>query len=163
MAGAEFKRGIVRENDGAKARSRVEIVDEDGAQSYWLAWNTSAGASNVYEAPDIGSQVNVLMDGQGEDGVILGSRYSDVDQPPTTDPRQTKIALEGGLTLTWDRASRTLAIAMPQGLNLQVGTLTITGNVAISGGTLTHNGKDVGATHKHSGVEPGGGQSGQPV
>ena len=40
------------------------------------------------------------------------------------------------------------------------GTATIKGNVAISGGTLTHNGKNIGATHQHTGVQTGGGNTG---
>lgn len=39
----------------------------------------------------------------------------------------------------------------------------ITGNVAFSGGTLTHNSTDIGSTHKHGGVQTGGGQTGTPV
>lgn len=40
---------------------------------------------------------------------------------------------------------------------------TINGSVAINGTSLTHNGKDIGSDHKHSGVEPGGGTTGGPV
>ncbi|RVT95259.1 hypothetical protein EOD42_16885 [Rhodovarius crocodyli] len=36
-------------------------------------------------------------------------------------------------------------------------------SVAITSDTLTHNGKDIGATHKHGGVTPGGGETGVPV
>lgn len=42
------------------------------------------------------------------------------------------------------------------------GNMTRTGDTALTGG-LTNNGKDVGGTHKHSGVTPGGGQSGEPI
>lgn len=43
------------------------------------------------------------------------------------------------------------------------GTATITGNVAISGGTLTHNGKNIGANHQHTGVQTGGSNTGGVV
>lgn len=42
-------------------------------------------------------------------------------------------------------------------------TATITGNVAITGSSLTHNGKNVGSAHQHSGVQTGGGNTGSPV
>lgn len=42
------------------------------------------------------------------------------------------------------------------------GNVTINGNVATVG-TLQNNSKDVGSTHKHSGVQTGGGQTGNPV
>lgn len=38
-------------------------------------------------------------------------------------------------------------------------TATITGNVDING-TVTNNGKNIGSTHTHGGVQPGGGTSG---
>lgn len=40
---------------------------------------------------------------------------------------------------------------------------SISGNVDFSGGSLTHNGKSIGSTHTHSGVQPGGGTSGPPT
>lgn len=42
------------------------------------------------------------------------------------------------------------------------GTANVTGNVNITG-TLTNNGKDVGSTHTHSGVQTGPGTSGPPT
>lgn len=42
-------------------------------------------------------------------------------------------------------------------------TIKISGNVDFSGGTVTHDGKVVDSTHKHGGVTPGGGQSGEVV
>lgn len=39
---------------------------------------------------------------------------------------------------------------------------TAGGNVSFSGGTITHDGKNIGSTHNHSGVQPGGGNSGGP-
>ena len=40
---------------------------------------------------------------------------------------------------------------------------TVQGNVAFGGGTLTHDGTDVSSTHRHSGVTPGGGNTGTPI
>lgn len=42
-------------------------------------------------------------------------------------------------------------------------TATITGNVSINGTSLTHNGKNVGSNHSHSGVQSGGSNTGAPV
>lgn len=42
------------------------------------------------------------------------------------------------------------------------GTVEITGPVSINGPSLTHNGKNVGSTHTHDGVTPGGGNTGGP-
>ena len=43
------------------------------------------------------------------------------------------------------------------------GNIGLHGNVAADGGTLTHNGINVGSTHAHSGVQPGPGTTGAPV
>jgi hypothetical protein len=48
------------------------------------------------------------------------------------------------------------------------GNVTITGSLAVQGGaaitgTLTNNGAPVGSTHRHGGVQTGGGQTGTPV
>lgn len=40
-------------------------------------------------------------------------------------------------------------------------TMQISGNVAIDGGSLTHNGKNIGSTHKHPGDS--GGTTGEPI
>lgn len=42
------------------------------------------------------------------------------------------------------------------------GNLTVVGDIATTG-TLQNNSKNVGSTHKHSGVTTGGGQTGNPV
>lgn len=43
-------------------------------------------------------------------------------------------------------------------------TVTITGaGLAITGGTVTHNGTNIGDTHVHGGVEPGGSNTAVPV
>ena len=52
-----------------------------------------------------------------------------------------------------------------QTILLKAGGVTVTisgGGVAIEGGTVTHNGKNIGDTHVHTNVEPGGGLSGAP-
>ncbi|WP_424138159.1 phage baseplate assembly protein domain-containing protein [Roseomonas chloroacetimidivorans] len=41
--------------------------------------------------------------------------------------------------------------------------LTAPGGFTQTGGPLTHNGVNVGATHKHSGVQQGGSQTGEPL
>lgn len=160
---AQFKRGIVRENDAANGRSRVELADEDGVSSYWLAWNMpSAGRSKWYSAPDLGSQVNVLVDRHGEDGVILGARYSDEDRPPASDVNIIKGLLEGGFDLSYDKATGTLTIKCPS-LILECDALVIAAPVAIEGDTLTHNGTDISDTHVHTGVTPGPANTGPPA
>ena len=48
-------------------------------------------------------------------------------------------------------------------LTLKADQIKIEGAVEISGNSLTHNSKAIGADHSHSGVQPGAGNSGPPA
>lgn len=56
-----------------------------------------------------------------------------------------------------------LTVAKSFQMGSEGGTATMKGNVAITGGSLTHNGKNIGSTHQHSGVQTGGGNTQAPV
>lgn len=56
-----------------------------------------------------------------------------------------------------------LTVANSFTMGQEGGSATMKGNVAIEGSSLTHNGKNVGSTHAHSGVQPGGGNTAAPV
>lgn len=153
---AQFKRGVIKENDPKRGRSRVEFPDEDGVVSFWLAWNMgAAGGSKLFNQPDVGSLVNALVDRHGEDGVILGASYNDKDAPPTTDGKLLKALLEGGLDFSYDKGSGSLTLKLPAGLTIEAGSVSIKGPVAIEGAALTHNGKNVGSDHGHVSAPPG--------
>ena len=49
-----------------------------------------------------------------------------------------------------------------QGNGVGGAVAAITGNMAITGTSLTHNGKNIGSTHTHTGVQPGSGTTGVP-
>jgi phage baseplate assembly protein V len=144
---AQIKRGIVKENDPKTGRSRVEFVDEDESVSHWLAWNMpAAGGTKIFHAPDIGSQVNCALDRHGEDGLILGARYSTEDTPPTQNDKLIKMLLEGGADFGYDKASGTLIFKLTS-IRIEA-NLTVIGDIDTTG-TLTNNGKNVGSTHTH--------------
>ena len=44
-----------------------------------------------------------------------------------------------------------------------VADVTIKGRLDIDGAGVTHNGKDIGDTHRHTDVEPGGALTGEPA
>lgn len=48
-------------------------------------------------------------------------------------------------------------------VSVNAANITLNGSVAVIGPALTHNGKNVGETHIHSGVQPGIGNTGAPV
>lgn len=65
-----------------------------------------------------------------------------------------KIIMQGDIEHTGNRTQH--------GNSLVNGDHSVKGNSESSGGTIKHNGKDIGDTHTHSGVETGGGNTGKP-
>lgn len=55
-----------------------------------------------------------------------------------------------------------LTVAKSFTMGQEGGSATMKGNVAIEGGSLTHNGKNVGSTHTHGGVQSGGSNTAVP-
>ena len=63
-------------------------------------------------------------------------------------------------------ATQRVHIDSPVQVIITVGGVTVDitpGGVAITGGMVTHNGINIGDTHKHKGVKAGGDVSGTPV
>lgn len=56
-----------------------------------------------------------------------------------------------------------LSVSKSLSMGVGGGTATLKGDVAMSGGSLTHNGKNIGESHKHNGVQTGGGNTGGVV
>lgn len=114
--------GAIAEVDNSLCRARVSLPDL-GMTSYWLpVLQYRAGTNTAYWMPTVSEPVAVLLDEKGEQGVILGGVYSQVNQPPIS-------------------AANTLAV--------DTGTITIdanvniTGTVTIAGAGNTINGKQI--------------------
>lgn len=56
-----------------------------------------------------------------------------------------------------------LTVAKSFQMGSEGGTAKMVGNVEIEGGSLTHNGKNIGSTHQHGGVQTGGGNTQAPI
>jgi len=62
---------------------------------------------------------------------------------------------DGASLIALNPAAGTARIVAPGGIALE-------GPVSITGSSLTHNGANVGSTHRHGGVAAGGAQTGMP-
>lgn len=91
-----------------------------------------------------------------QDGLFMPDAMTQGDAPAGQGDRVVIGSVSGSTFLSFD----------DDGFYFSVGgttwSLTAAG-FAQTGGTVTHNGKSIGDTHKHSGVVPGGGISGNPV
>ncbi|SUH11735.1 baseplate protein [Salmonella enterica subsp. enterica] len=72
MKGVTRQTGIISDIDEAVVRVRVTLPECDNLRSNWLAvLQRNTQDNKDYWLPDIGEQVEVLLDDNGEDGVVL--------------------------------------------------------------------------------------------
>lgn len=125
----------------------------------------AAGGVNFCSGPGANNQAVVLyLNGDRESPVIIGYLHSDQDQPPNVPAGASSWTFANG-SISHD-ASGNVTINTTGTVTLQSGSVSMvvsSSGVAITGGTLTHNSKNVGSTHTHSGVTTGSGNTGVPV
>jgi phage baseplate assembly protein V len=92
---------------------------------------------------NIGGTTLLLEDGQA----TLTTPLLLVDAPQST--FSGNVLVEGQLTYQG-------------GMSGSGGVTSVSGNAEFSGGTMTHNAKNIGASHTHTNVQPGVGTSGPP-
>ena len=91
-----LKFGIVTAINPLTAKARVEFAD-DNILSYWLPiLQKKTLKDKFYSIVDVGEQVACLMDENSEDGVILGSIYTSLDEVPGISKDQHIAKFEDG-------------------------------------------------------------------
>lgn len=153
--------GKITEVDTKKGIARVELSKPDGKQflSPWLPWKEiAAGGIKSHIPPTVGEQVDVVSEnGDLTDAVIDMSTNSDANPRP-----------HDGAEAVITKGDTRIEIA-DNVVTITTGTLKIKadveieGELKITGDSVTHNDKNIGSTHKHKDVEPGGGLTGHPV
>lgn len=185
-----IKVGRVVEADYALARVRVGIGDPEDPEGYiltgWLPM--SGGRSDEWNPPQIGEAVTVLSEGgELQNGVVLPGSIYNTDHPAVGARGDLwRKDFRDGSSVEYDLASKTMRtavgdalIVMSEGaIALSAGGTTLTidsdgvttsgkiigqAGLEISGEPFVHNGKDVGAEHRHIGVQTGSGTSGVPA
>jgi len=164
LAGTEV-RGKVKQVDAVKKRVRIAIgKDEDGVDvlTPWVPYAQTAGRLKIHSVPSVGQAMSVRSEtGDVEQGVAHPFHWTDDNASPSSSADEHILTL-GSVTLK----------LVDDGLELTVGgtSVKITGssfevdadNVPIIGVSLTHNDKNIGHTHVHGGVEPGGADTDTP-
>jgi len=147
--------GTIEEGPDEQGRYRVKISEKDG-QPFLTGWirpkTLGAGGIKIDAVHTKGEQVDVVSEnGDMTDATIDLSTYSSANERENTGNAALHIKT-GGTTLE----------VTGEGVTLIAGTITlkgavkIDGPVEITGTTLTHNGLNVGSTHVHGGISPGG-------
>lgn len=153
--------GTIKQVDNAKGLARAEFSEQGGTPYLgpWMPWKeVASGGIKSHIPPTVGEQVSVTSEsGDLADGVI------DMSVPSTANPRPhdgPEAVITKGNTRV-QLGDDTVAISSTA-ITL-TGETTITGNLTVNGGTITNQGKDVGHSHTHTGVTPGGGLTGGPA
>lgn len=151
------KRGIVVDRDPARQKIRVQFDDEDGVVSHWIdVLARSGGSTKTSMMPDSGDEVWCALDAKGEDGCLMGVKYNAKNAPPYTSNDDIGLVWAGG-SVHVNKGSGAVTVNTS-------GTVKIVAeSIELVSGTLTHNGTDISDKHKHSGVDTGPSDTGEPV
>lgn len=146
--------GKIADVDHKKGLARVELSKPDGKsfKTGWIPWKEiAAGGIKSHIPPSVGEQVDVVSEnGDMTDAIIDMSTPSNENKRPHDGPEAVLVMGSTRLTIS-------------DGAVEIVSNVTIKGDLSVEGSALTHNGTNVGETHQHDGVLPGGGLTGEPV
>jgi len=124
---ATLQFGIVEEVDDAKALVKVRLPALDDMVTHWLHVLADDSLDDKdYALPDPGTQVAILLDPRGEDGVMLGALYSEADRPPVSTRDKWHRKFSDGTTIEYDRAAPKLAVDAQGDIEIDA-----TGNVTL--------------------------------
>lgn len=169
--------GTITEIDEANARVKARVA---GDVTDWIPWTTErAGPVRNWKPPRPGEQVVILAPyGDLSQAVVGQSIYRDKYPVPGSSKYQDKTVYPDGSSVEYDTRTNTLSIVVGGdgivNISCKNATVTATTQVKIDSPKLKVTGDveadgDVKAgaislkTHKHSGVQSGGGQTGTPV
>ena len=115
----QFKIGTIDETDYkksiAKYRARVWIPDKQILTKPLLICASFAKGNRSFVPPQTGDRVLVYLDGNAEEGAILGSVYPNQAEPPATDPNKTRVEWEDGSYGEYDKSEHKLIIEIAEG------------------------------------------------
>lgn len=110
-AAPTLKFGTVSAVDEQTMRVRVRLPDLDNLRTDWLPVLTRKSLRDKdYWLPDIGEHVAVLLDANGDDGVVLGAIFSDADTVPVVSRNKWHRRFIDGTTIEYDRETHKLRI-----------------------------------------------------
>lgn len=161
--------GTIAAVDHAAARVRVASGD---LLTGWLAWLESrAGNVRTWCPPSVGEQCLVLAPGGDlAAGWVLVGSASEGHPAPSASASLHRTQYPDGTVVDYDHAAHALTVTLAPGGSASLtadqihitGAVEISGPVAITGASLTHNGINVGSTHTHGGITAGPANTGGP-
>lgn len=106
--------GTVAAVDEVAGMVRVRLPEMGNLRTDWLQVLQSKTLNDKHWClPDLGEHVAVLLDNNGDDGIVLGAVYSSVDKPPVASGNKFHIRFADGTTIEYDRDTHELAVEGP--------------------------------------------------
>lgn len=143
MKGVTRQTGIISDIDEVKVCVRVMLPECDDLRTNWLPiLQRNTQDNKDYWLPDVGEQVVVLLDDNGEDGVVLGAVYSSIDIPPVTNKDKRYVRFADAASFEYDRKTHrltinggieTIVIEAKASIDITTPQVTIKGNVSVTG------------------------------
>lgn len=170
-----MRHGTVEEADAARQRVRLNFgSDVEGKPflSPWVPYAQIAGALKVHTPPSRGQQFTLISPcGDWQQAVALPMTWSDQNQPPSSRGDENVLAYGNVKATIRDDLTQVhvggTAFEITSGrVLIKVGGVAVEitgGGVTITGGKVMHDGRNIGASHIHGGVEPGDGLTGIPA
>jgi uncharacterized protein involved in type VI secretion and phage assembly len=169
-------RRIVDQTLSRRANTQVAVVsayDPDrhavkatlqpqGVETGWAPIATShvGNGFGLAIGPQVGDQIIVgFHEGDIDSPFMMGRLHSDAERPPRAEAGEIVLQSSTGFVL---KAGKDGTISVTSGGH----TITINaggGGIALTSATLTHNGKNIGDTHEHTGIVPGDALTGPPA
>lgn len=169
QVGEAIQYGVIASVDYANATCTVTLGDLTTGELPWVAQR--AGGMRYWSPPSVDEQCVVLApEGDLGNGLVILGLYSDANPPPSNDPDVVQMDFPDGASINYNHAAHALAVTLPAGGTATIdapGGMTINGDVTVNG-TVTATTDVIGGgkslkSHKHSGVQAGGAQTGAPV
>lgn len=178
MAGRKTKRyGVVTSWDAKNHRAKVNFMPE-GNESGWIpvqAMHSGNGFGLMTgltpgDGKSTGDLVEIhYQEGDYEVGQIAGRVHNDQDKPPQVESGEMLLQHQSGAYIKFDK-NGVLTVHGSGGsstVHAADGSITHTdgagGVLKQASGGLTHQSHSISSTHVHTGVQPGGGNTGAPV
>lgn len=128
-----FATGKVVSVNEQSCTARVQFSDKENMISWDLSVNQPR--SGVVWLPQIGEQVNCLMDEQLKSGTVIGSFYTKENPPPVQTSHKCHITFKDGTVIEYDPVARHLTANIGTGTaTVKASQITLDGDVRITGG-----------------------------
>lgn len=152
------KHGTVSDVDPAQGLVRLNLGpgDDGDLKSPWMPYSQIAGALKAHTPPSVGQQMTYLAPGgDPQQAIALSMTWSENNESPS-DKGDENVFTFGDVRITLDSSSVLIEVG---GFKLRVSGA----GLAMQGGGVGHDGQDIGATHRHPGIMPGGGITQTPI